>query len=311
MATSSSTSGKGAKAASVRAVDNPASKTTSKGTVQPQRQARPAEAAASVQRTGASAATTQRTAQSSDKKPASQQDELDLAGTAATQAQTITAPSKTLHKLLIRASRPGLDIPALTASQPQARALAAPAQAIERPTKPAVRPPEAGRSEAGNRNNAQPTKDSEKDAAPRKKATGEKEHPYTKGRMSTATGLRHAVVHLAAGLVGGRLLNNMLDNKFARRGIALPEASKANPQQGARKGVETRTNLSARQQQLARISRATVQAAASATNPVNHQGPARRAADSQTERIARPEQQARIKRASLQAAPVKAKGRGR
>lgn len=318
MATSSSTSSKVAAAPpEMRAVDSPALNAQSdrKANARPT----PAERIAAMARSG----TPDRAAPPTPAKEAAKRALGTVAGSRATpsgssatpsQQQTSTRTLKSPHKLLIKPSQPSAPPQAVAAPQAQSRATAVPSAPTAR-TKisPAPRQGAAGDREAVSKETVQSKKDPERDTSPKKRFEEDREHPYTQGRLSTMKALRHVAVHLATGFVGGYLLNGKLDKKVARKESAPPSGQGANRQEGARRAADTRTDMSPRQQQQARISRATAQAAASpATNSAtNRQSSARRAADRQAQVIGRPEQQVRIKRASLQAAPVKAKGRGR
>lgn len=202
----------------------------------------------------------------------------------------------------------------VAAPQPQSKATASPSMPIARPPISSASRPYAGdrEREAAPKETVQPKKNPEKDVAPKKRPEEEKEHPYTKGRLSTMKAIRHVAVHLATGFIGGSLLNARLENRAVRKDSPAA-APGAGCQEGTNRVVNTRTGMSPRQQQQLRISRATAQAAEkpATISATNRQSPARRAADSQAELIGRPKQQARIKRAPLQAGPVKAKGRGR
>ena len=300
MATSSSTSSKGAKVS--RAPTNRA--------VQAQATS---EAAVAAPPSRATASPSPLAPQNTTKRASVQPAGPDSANRMASQARATATPSKTAHNRFVKPSHYVPVQPTVAAPQLHPRAPSAPAVPTDRTKKsPTAREADAGRPEPGEKKTAGPKKDVEKEVSP-KKRPAPKEHPYTQGRMSTATAFRHVSVHLAAGLVGGHLINKIFDRKTKRKAETPSTTSEASRQPGARRAVDTQANLSPRQLQHARISRASAQAGATPVTPLaaNRPNPARRAADGQTQPVSRPQQQARIKRAPLQAAPVKTKGRGR
>jgi hypothetical protein len=310
MTTSSSASGTGSTAPPlVRAVDNTAVQAPSAKKVN----ARPApgERGAASARSGMSDRPTGPTpAKEAAKKATGPR--AAPSGASATRPQShTTIPLKSPNKPLQKRSQPSRAPQVAAAPQPQSKPTPTPSTPAARPQTSTTPRPVAGDREIASKKTVQPTKNPEKDVVPKKRPEENKEHPYTKGRVSTMKAIRHVAVNLATGFVGGYLLNSKLD-KAGRMDVATPPRQEANRQESARR-AEMRTDLSPRQQQQVRIRRATTPAPAVpvTTAAKNLQSSARRAADAQTQPIGRPEQQARIKREPLQAAPVKAKGRGR
>ncbi len=311
MATSSSTSGDGAKSAPVVRADGNTGLEASSKSSSPAHQTLEAGAAA-AKRPSATATPTPDPPPMSDQLGKSQRLAPESTSRTAPQAQGTPTASKKPKKPFNKPLQ--FDLPA-PVPKVQSKEAAASAKPTERPKKQATRAQDAGLPEASAKKIVQPQKDQEKDTSTKKRGVAEIDNPYTKGRMSTATALRHLGVHLAAGLVGGHLLNNAIDKKVVRKSETFATRSESSRHDGARgRAADTQTNASPRHQQQARISRALAQAAAvPAMNlaPTTSQSATRRAADNQAQLIGRPEQQARIARAHLQAAPVKAKGRGR